>query len=88
MVSRQLLATVGLAAWPIKEPVQIVIITWPIKKPVQIVIMKTALLWYVRMPGEGDVTALPLFRRELWILLSSIFGEKNPFGLLFSRGQR
>jgi hypothetical protein len=32
------------------------------------------------MPGEGDVTALPLFRRELRILLSSIFGEKNPFG--------
>ncbi len=34
----------------------------------------------MRMPGEGDVTALPLFRRELRILLSSIFGEKNPFG--------
>jgi hypothetical protein len=58
------------------------------------------------MPGEGDVTALPLFRRgalrklellswwylvvrvgqgrmcggELRILLSSIFGEKNPLG--------
>jgi hypothetical protein len=32
------------------------------------------------MLGEGDVTALPLFRRELRILLSSIFGEKNPFG--------
>jgi hypothetical protein len=31
------------------------------------------------MLGEGDVTAL-LFRRELRILLSSIFGEKNPFG--------
>ena len=48
--------------------------------------MKTASLgllevkWYVRMPGEGDVTALPLFRRELRILLSSIFGEKNPLG--------
>ena len=48
--------------------------------------MKTASLgllevkWYVRMPGEGDVTALPLFCRELRILLSSIFGEKNPFG--------
>ena len=34
----------------------------------------------MRTPGEGDVTALPLFRRELRILLSSIFGEKNPFG--------
>ena len=32
------------------------------------------------MLGEGDVTALPLFRRELRILLSSIFGEKNPLG--------
>ena len=32
------------------------------------------------MPGEGDVTALPLFRRELRILLSSIFGEKNALG--------
>jgi DNA-directed RNA polymerase beta subunit len=31
------------------------------------------------MPGEG-VTALPLFRRDLRILLSSIFGEKNPLG--------
>ena len=31
----------------------------------------------MRTPGEGDVTALPLFRRELRILLSSIFGEKN-----------
>jgi hypothetical protein len=42
------------------------------------------------MPGEGDVTALPLFRRELRILLSSIFGEKNPLGfaifLLFLAG--
>jgi hypothetical protein len=42
------------------------------------------------MPGEGDVTALPLFRRELRILLSSIFGEKNPLGfaifLLFLTG--
>jgi hypothetical protein len=35
------------------------------------------------MPGEGDVTAL-LFRRELRILLSSIFGEKNRSVLLFS----
>jgi hypothetical protein len=33
------------------------------------------------MPGEGDVTALPLFvSPELRILLSSIFGERNPFG--------
>jgi hypothetical protein len=32
------------------------------------------------MPGEGDVMALPLFRWELRILLSSIFGEKNPLG--------
>jgi hypothetical protein len=42
------------------------------------------------MPGEGDVTALPLFRRELRILLSSIFGEKNLLGfaifLLFLAG--
>ena len=32
----------------------------------------------VRMPGEGDVTALPFFAGELGILLSSLFGAKNP----------
>ena len=41
----------------------------------------------MRTPGEGDVTALLLFRRELRILLSSIFGEKNPCVLLLSRGR-
>ena len=39
------------------------------------------------MPGEGDVTALPLFRRELRILLSSIFGRRIRSVLLFSRGR-
>jgi hypothetical protein len=42
------------------------------------------------MPGEGDVTSLPLFCRELRILLSSIFSEKNLLGfaifLLFLAG--
>jgi hypothetical protein len=48
--------------------------------------MKTASLGLLEVmvarayAGGGDVTALPLFRRELRILLSSIFGEKNPFG--------
>jgi hypothetical protein len=38
------------------------------------------------MPGEGDVTALPCFAGELRILLSSLFGVKNPFGFaIFSR---
>ena len=32
------------------------------------------------MPGEGDVTVSPCFAVELRILLSSIFGEKNPLG--------
>jgi hypothetical protein len=32
------------------------------------------------MPGEGDVRLSPCFAGELRILLSSIFGEKNPLG--------
>jgi hypothetical protein len=54
-------------------------------------LMKTASLGLLEvkvraLPGEGDVTASPCFRRELRILLSSIFGEKNPFGFAaFSR---
>ena len=36
----------------------------------------------MRMPGEGDVTVSPCFALELRILLSSIFGEKNPLGFV------
>jgi len=34
------------------------------------------------MPGEGDVTVSPCFAVELRILLSSIFGKKNPLGFV------
>jgi hypothetical protein len=40
----------------------------------------------VEMPGEGDVTALPLFRQGARILLSSLFGANKPLGFaIFSR---
>jgi hypothetical protein len=34
----------------------------------------------VRMPGEATSRLPPCFARELRIILSSLFGTKNPFG--------